>query len=98
MISMYTVVLSDHAKKRLVERAGLVGSKTLSAARHEIETRLVAALRIGVEPGPDLGVTVYLSDGYKAICYPTWEGTWLVATVLEPEMEVKGARGEEAVG
>lgn len=97
---MYTVVLSDHAKRRLRERVVTAGRKTLSAARHEIETRLVAALRLGVVPGPDLGVTVYLSDGYKAICYPTFEGVWLVATVLEPEMEVvekAAGRSEEAV-
>lgn len=97
---MYTVVLSDHAKRRLRERVVTAGRKTLSAARHEIETRLVAALKLGVVPGPDLGVTVYLSDGYKAICYPTYQATWVVATILEPEMEVvekAAGRSEEAV-
>lgn len=92
---MYTVVLSEHARQRLIERAG-----TDKGARHEIETRLASALRLGVVPGPDLGVTVYLPDGYKAICYPTFEGVWLVATVLEPEMEVvekAAGRSEEAV-
>lgn len=89
---MYTVILSDHAKKRLVERAG-----TDKGARTEIARRLIATLRLGVEPGPDLGVTVYLSDGYKAICYPTWEGNWVVATVLEPEMELREIREAASV-
>ncbi|HHW26236.1 MAG TPA: hypothetical protein GXX23_02720 [Firmicutes bacterium] len=89
---MYTVILSDHAKKRLVERAG-----TDKGARTEIARRLIATLRLGVEPGPDLGVTVYLPDKYKAICYPTWEGTWLVATVLEPEMELREIREAASV-
>lgn len=97
---MYTVVLSEHAKRRLRERLPRAGRKFLTAARHEIETRLVAALKIGVVPAPDLGVTVYLSDGYKAICYPEFTGGWKVATVLEPEMEVvekAAGRSEEAV-
>ena len=89
---MYNVVLSEHARERLKERAG--GAK---GARAEITARLIATLRLGVVPGPDLGVAVYLPEGYKAICYPVPEGRWVVATVLEPEMEVKGARGEEAV-
>ena len=80
---MYNVVLSDHARERLVERAG-----TAKGAKEVITTRLIASLRLGVEPGPDLGVTVYLPDGYKAICHPTYQGTWVVATVLEPEMVV----------
>jgi len=90
--AVYTVILSDHAKKRLVERAG-----TDKGARTEIARRLIATLRLGVEPGPDLGVTVYLPDKYKAICYPTWEGTWLVATVLEPEMELREIREAASV-
>jgi hypothetical protein len=90
---VYTVVLSEHARQRLIERAG-----TDKGARAEIARRLTSALRIGTVPGPDLGVTVHLPDRYKAICYPTYEGTWVVVTILEPEMEVKDAmaRHEEA--
>lgn len=80
---MYNVVLSNHAKERLLEYIG-----TYRGAKHEITLRLIAALRVGVTPGPDLAVTVHLAEGYKAICYPTWEATWVVATILEPEMVV----------
>lgn len=80
---MYKVILSRHARERLAERVG-----TDKGVRHEITLRLIASLRLGVAPEPDLGVRVYLRDGYQAICYPTYEGTWVVATVLEPEMVV----------
>ena len=80
---MYKVVLSDHAKDRLVDYTG-----TYRGAKEEITRRLIATLRLGVMPGPDLAVTVHLPGKYKAICYPTYEGTWVVATVLEPEMVV----------
>ncbi len=81
---MYKVVLSHHAKERLAERIG-----TDKGAKHEITLRLIAALKIGVTPDADLGVRIYLPDGYQAICYPTYEGTWVVATVLAPEMVVE---------
>lgn len=90
---MYNIVLSDHARERLVEYLG-----TDKGAKGEITTRLIAALRIGVEPGPDLAVTVYLANRYKAICYPTFEGTWVVATVLEPEMVVVDRVDREDLG
>lgn len=94
---MYKVVLSDHARERLVERAG-----TAKGAKAEITTRLIATLRLGVEPGPDLGVTVHLTGAYKAICYPDpgeSRGRWVVATILEPEMVVvaRDGVGREAV-
>lgn len=88
-IAMYNVVLSDHAKQRLVERAG-----TAKGAKREITMRLMATLRLGAVPGPDLGVTVYLIDQYKAICYPTLDGKWVVATILDPEM-IPEQRGVE---
>jgi hypothetical protein len=86
---MYRVSLSVHAKERLRQRAG-----SLRHSRDQITGRLKATLRMGVAPGPDLAVTVYLPDGYQAICYPLATGGWLVATVLEPEMT---AKGKEAV-
>lgn len=79
---MYKVVLSDHAKERLIERAG---PSAIRGARAEITTRLIATLRLGAVPDRDLGVTVYLPDGYRAVCCPTYEGTWVVATVLPPK-------------
>lgn len=82
---MYTVVLSDHAKDQLARRAGITGRRALSAARAEIATRLTAALRLGVVPNEDLGITVYLSDGWRAVCYPTFEGRWVIATVMPPK-------------
>lgn len=80
---MYKVVLSEHAKQRLLEQFG-----TYRGAKEAIARRLIASLRLGVMPGPDLAVTVHLANRYKAICYPVPEGRWVVATVLEPEMVV----------
>ena len=79
---MYNVVLSDHAKERLIERAG---PSAIRGARAEITTRLIATLRLGAVPDRELGVTVHLPDGYRAVCCPTFEGTWVVATVLPPK-------------
>lgn len=77
---MYTVVLSEHAKDRLFQYLG-----TAQGVRAEITTRLVSTLRIGVAPGEGLSVEVRIREGFRAICYPTWEGTWVVATVIPPE-------------
>lgn len=79
------VRVSKHARIRIEGRLGI--SRNM---RHEIEGRLNTALRLGVVPGPDLDVSVFLGDGYKAICYPSAQGGWVVATVLGPEPEQEG--------
>lgn len=76
----YRIVISEHARIRLRERAENRISK------REIERRLENTLRLGVKPGPDLAVRVYMPDGYCAVCYPSQFGGWVVATVLSPEM------------
>lgn len=81
----YRVVISEHARIRLRERA------ENRISRREIERRLASTLRLGVEPGPDLAVRVYLPDGYCAVCYPDVSGGWVVATVLGPEKGVETA-------
>lgn len=85
---MYDVILSDHARERLIERAG-----TARGARADIASRLISVLRLGTTPSGDLGVTVHMRDGYRAVCYPSLQGGWVVATVLPPE--IAGSEGGE---
>jgi len=89
--AVYTVSISPHAELRLQER---LGKKNV---REEIVRRLIATLRLGVQPTKDLAVYVYLEDGYTAVLYPKVTGGWLVATVLEPEMELREIREAASV-
>lgn len=90
-MAMYKVVLSNHAKQRLLERVG-----SLKGAEHEIAMGLITTLHLGAKPGPNLEVTVLLPDGFKALCVPTFDGKWLAKTVLDPEMVIGPKDGEPA--
>lgn len=96
--SAYNVILSAHAQQRLIERAD---TATARGARTEIAIRLTSALRLGTVPNNDLGVMVRMRDGYIAVCYPSLQGGWVVATVLPPVEratmtgEVEGCEGEQ---
>lgn len=76
----YTVVLSAHAKQRLTQYLG-----TTRGAKDDISRRLTSALKLGVEPGPDLGVEIRMEEGWRAECYPVDAGYWVCATVIPPE-------------
>ena len=83
------VRVSGHAVVRFAQRLGI--SRDM---RHEIQGRLNTALKLGVTPGPDLDVEVPLGGGYKAICYPSAWGGWVVATVLSPDFEIERGNHE----
>lgn len=84
---MYRVRLSNHAKERFRERFGITSKNRIEQERREIERRLHAVLKLGVEPDEGLGVRIYIPDRYVAQCYPDFMGGWTVATVWPPGFE-----------
>jgi len=72
------VLISDHAKRRASERM-LLTRKRIA----ELKRRLVALLKVGVQPDKRGAIHVFLDGGYEAVLVPDM-GHWTVVTILEP--------------
>ncbi len=88
------VRLSDHAYERWKLR--VAPAKRASVA-DRIRRRIAAELKLGAETNRNGALEVEIRRGIWAICYPSFMGGWVVATIIregwEEDMEEKARYG-----
>ena len=89
--------LSGHAYQRWRLRAG--GKATRGSVAAKIRGRIATELRLGAEVNRSGGLEIEVRPGVWAICYPSFMGGWVVATIIregwEEDMEERAAYGGE---
>ena len=90
------VRLSDHAYERWGLRVGGNAKRTSVAAR--IRRRIAVELKLGAEVNRNGALEVEIRRGIWAICYPSFMGGWVVATIIREgweDMEERARYGEK---
>ena len=90
------VRLSDHAYERWKLRVAASAKRTSVAAR--IRRRIAAELKLGAEVSRNGALEVEIRRGIWAICYPSFMGGWVVATIIREgweDMEGRARYGEK---
>lgn len=92
------VRLSDHAYERWGLRVGGNAKRTSVAAR--IGHRIAAELKMGAETNRNGALEIEVRRGIWAICYPSFMGGWVVATIIREgwngDMEERAKYGGES--